>query len=163
MEKERGQDRSWGWRMWERRRKEEFGVLQRADSLLWCRDAMANENHTHACTHTHTHTHTHTNMPDYYLVHTYTHIPSPPWHTSTRTHNCRGMPSTMHDTSFDLWCSLTHPKQMIFNELVTEKTPSLTLSLLSDSEVCSSASAWQVWILFACAYYRPGLRRRYSW
>lgn len=32
-------------------------MLQWADSLLWCREAVANKNHTHACTHAVTHKH----------------------------------------------------------------------------------------------------------
>lgn len=99
-------------------------------------------------THMHAHMQWHTNMreQDYDLKHTVASSSPPPQQTSTHTKHTHARLS--RNASFDLRCSLTYSKQMIFNEVVTEKThpftPSLLDLLFSDSEVWKWASVQMV-------------------
>lgn len=75
------------------RRKEKFGMLQRADSLLWCREPVANENHTHPCTHGITHN---MHVQDCDLVQMFASS-----HSCKLTDASHRLPITVHHVSFD--------------------------------------------------------------
>lgn len=126
-----------------KRRKEKLCMLQWADSLLWCREAVANKNHTHACTHAMTHKHA------WARLRSQTHgrilfAPSTADKYTHKTHTCTTV------AECELWSQmLAHVfkandiQWARYWENTSFHTKSLDL-LFSDSEVCKWASVQMV-------------------